>query len=52
MRGPVRAGCLVALSKSQIRTAAQSEGKKEVCRRIETRLHSQKHEARSISTES
>lgn len=41
--------CLVGLSDTWIKTEVQSEGKKEVFRRNETRLDSQKYEAKSIS---
>lgn len=44
--------CFVGLSDTWIKTEVQSEGKKEVFRRIETRLNSQKYEAKSISAAS
>lgn len=44
--------CLVSLSDTWIKAEVQSEGKKEVFRRIETRLDSQKHKDKSISSAS
>lgn len=44
--------CLVGLSDTWIKAEVQSEGKKEVFKRIETRLDSQKHKDKSISSAS
>lgn len=52
MLDSVQVSCLVGLSDTWMKTEVQSEGKKEVFRRIETRLDSQKYKAKSISAAS